>query len=71
MELTMTKEQALELARSATFRVFELAEYVTFAGVESALPMVADTDEFMLVLDGFTLEIINEHGDYQSFDLRG
>jgi hypothetical protein len=71
MELTMTQAQALELARSATFRAFELDDYDTFSGVESAFPVIAEVDEFILVLDGFTLEVINEHGDYQSFDLRG
>jgi hypothetical protein len=41
-----------ELLRSLTFKPFSQNDYYGFAGVESPLPMIAETDTHVFVLDG-------------------
>lgn len=68
--MEMTRDEALALARSATFRHFTHYDYNAFAGVCSALPMIAESGELTLVLDGYTLEISDNDGNWETFDLR-
>lgn len=68
--MEMTRETALALARSLTFRHFSHYDFNAYAGVNSPLPMIADNEEYTLVLDGNVLEVTeNETGDWETFDL--
>lgn len=67
--MLIERSDALALARSATFRHFDKSDFYAFSGVCSALPMIAEADGLTLILDGYTLEVVNDEGDYETFDL--
>ena len=70
MALELDRDAALALARGVTFRHFTSYDYNAFAGVCSALPMIAESGDLTLVLDGYTLEISDNDGEWETFDLR-
>lgn len=71
--MDISREIALKLAYSATFKHFSRFDHDAFAGVRSALPMIADTiyegTELLMVLDGNFLEISDNDGNFEVFDL--
>lgn len=46
-----------ELLSSLTFRVFTKTDYYGFSGVESPVPLIAETDEFLVIIDGSYAEL--------------
>lgn len=67
----MERNEALALARTLTFTHFTRFDYDAYAGVQSALPMVAETETHTFILDGKTLVVSeNETGEEEHFDLR-
>lgn len=46
-----------ELLRSLDFKPFTQNDYYGFAGVESPIPMIAETEAYIAVLDGGYLEL--------------
>ena len=71
--MEMTRETALKLAKSLTFSHFSRFDHDAFAGVRSALPMIAETEfegkDLVLVLDGNVLEISDTEGEFVTFNL--
>lgn len=71
--MEMTRETALKLAKSLTFVHFSRFDHDAFAGVRSALPMIAETEfegkELVFVLDGNVLEISDTEGEFVTFNL--
>lgn len=45
------------LLQSLTFRPFTRTDYYGFSGVESPIPMIAETPEFTVVIDGDYAEL--------------
>lgn len=43
--------------RSLNFRVFSRNDYFGFAGVESPVPLIAESDDQLVVLDGVYCEV--------------
>lgn len=46
-----------DLLSSLEFRKFEKTDYYGFAGVESPVPMIAETDDFCVIIDGNIAEL--------------
>lgn len=46
-----------EFLRSLNFRVFDETDYYGFAGVESPVPLIAENDEQIVILDGAYCEV--------------
>jgi hypothetical protein len=42
---------------SLKFRVFDTDDYYGFAGVTSPVPLIAETDEFLVIIDGCYAEV--------------
>jgi hypothetical protein len=59
-ELTLV--EALGLIATLTFRPFDESDYYGFSGVESENPMLAENDEWLVILDGFNVEFISSNG---------
>lgn len=58
----MKVEITREFLKSLTFRVFDETDYYGFAGVESPVPLIADTDELLVILDGDRCEVYDLEG---------
>ncbi len=56
MEKPMTRENALALIAQLQFRPFSKADWQSFAGAESENPLIAENDEYLVVLDGNIVE---------------
>lgn len=59
-ELTLV--EALGLIATLKFRPFDESDYNGFSGVESENPMIAENDEFVVVLDGDCVEFLSMNG---------
>ena len=46
-----------ELLKSLTFRTFTKTDYYGFSGVESPVPLIAETDELLVIIDGSYAEL--------------
>ncbi len=49
---------------SLNFRVFTLHDYDGFAGVQSPVPLIAETDKFLVILDGDYAEVYSVENDW-------
>jgi hypothetical protein len=58
----LTFAEALNLIATLTFRPFSESDYWGFAGVESENPMIAENDEFYVILDGETVGFLSMNG---------
>ena len=52
-----------EFLSSLSFRPFEQNDYFGFGGVESPVPLIAETDEFVVIIDGQRCEVFGETED--------
>ena len=66
-----TKAELLGLIAKTQFRPFEEADWWAFAGCESKEPMIGETDEYIIVLDGAQVNIVHPDDGYggQLFEL--
>ena len=46
-----------ELLNSLNFRTFTKTDYYGFSGVESPVPLIAETDELLVIIDGSYAEL--------------
>lgn len=46
-----------EFLASLPFRPFQKTDYYGFSGVESPVPLIAETDEFLAIIDGQYCEV--------------
>jgi hypothetical protein len=66
----LTLAEALGLVASLEFRPFGEADYRGFSGVESENPMIAENEDFYVVLDGERVEFLSMNGHiHQQFRL--
>lgn len=49
--------------RSLSFKPFSEFDYQGFAGVESPVPLIAETDEYLIILDGNRCEVYGHSGE--------
>ena len=67
----MEREEALAVARTLTFTQFSRFDFDAWAGVKSALPMIAENETHTFIIDGYTLVVVPYgEGDEEHFDLR-
>lgn len=66
----MDRNLVLAVALGLQFRHFSETDYDAYAGVNSELPMIAETGNHTFILDGNVLVVIPDGlGDEQHFDL--
>jgi hypothetical protein len=66
MKLTAT--EALALIARSTFSPMDEADYEAFAGVEQENCLMAETDEFIIILDGSVAQFLEiDGGDVYNF----
>ena len=59
--LPQNAAEALKLLVNAKFRPFDDMDWSAWAGCESAEPMICETDDFTVILDGETVTF-NQYG---------
>jgi len=52
-----------------TFRVMDETDKMGFAGVESPVPLIAETEEFLVIIDGDRCEVYDEQSDFGPVDV--
>ena len=59
-----------EFLRSLNFRPFEKTDYFGFCGVESPVPLIAEKDNILVIIDGIYAElyITSENGEIDCVD---
>ena len=54
-----------EFLRSLVFRPFTAEDYYGFAGVQSPVPMIAETQERLVVIDGVHCEVYGVENEFE------
>ena len=54
----MTRESALALIATAKFAPFTKADWMSYSGCETENPLIAETDEWVIIVDGNFVEIL-------------
>jgi hypothetical protein len=67
--LDLDRNEALILIAKTQFHPFTKADYVSFAGVESETPYIAETEDYIIILDDNMVQFMNAEGDFKSFFL--
>ena len=57
-ENAMTRETALLLLATTTMEPFTKADWMSFSGCNTENPLIGETDEWVIILDGNELEIL-------------
>lgn len=55
----MDKSRALTTIARTTFRPFERVEWETYAGVNSENPLIGESHEYVIIIDGDIVEFID------------
>lgn len=66
----LSAAEILRLVANADFRPFTQSDFRSFAGVETANPLISEIEEFIVILDGDTVCVLNEDGDERGFRLK-
>lgn len=69
--LDLDHTEALRLIAQTTFHPFTKADYQTYGGVESTNPMLGETDDYLIIIDGDLIQFHNMEGDFANFALLG
>jgi hypothetical protein len=69
--LDLNHTEALRLIAQTTFHPFTNADYQTYGGVESTNPMLGETSDYLIIIDGDLIQFHNMEGDFVSFYLKG
>lgn len=69
--LKLNRAEALMLIAQTKFHPFTNADYQTYGGVESTNPMIGETDDYLIIIDGVLVQFHNMEGDFESFYLKG
>lgn len=56
--------EALKMLATTAMRPFTKEDWYGFAGCETKDPMIGESGEFVIILDGNTLNIIHDEDDY-------
>lgn len=54
----MTREQALMLVATTQMRPFTKTDWMGFSGCETENPLIGETDEWVVIVDGNYIEIL-------------
>lgn len=66
----LDRSTALMLIAQTTFHPFTNADYQSFAGVESDNPMIGETGNYVIIIDGVVVQFNDVEGNYVSFTMR-
>lgn len=66
-ESLMTPEKALALVASLQFRPFEKADWMSFSGCNTDNPLIAESDEYLVIVDGNEIEVFVADTEYEGF----
>lgn len=66
----LTAAEILRLVANADFRPFTERDFMCFGGVETANPLISEIEEFIVILDGDTVCVLNEDGEEKGFRLK-
>jgi len=69
--LDLDRSEALLLIAQTTFHPFTKADYQTYGGVESTNPMIGETEQYLIIIDGELIQFHDMEGDFLSFYLKG
>ena len=69
--LDLDRSEALLLIAQTTFHPFTKADYQTYGGVESDNPMIGETEQYLIIIDGELIQFHDMEGDFLSFYLKG
>ena len=69
--LDLDRSTALMLIAQTKFHPFTNADYQIFAGVESDNPMIGETDNYNIIIDGVVVQFNDGNGDFVNFTLLG
>ena len=53
-----------EFLKGLTFRVMDEDDKMGFAGVQSPVPLIAETDNYLVIIDGDRCEVYGEDSDF-------
>ena len=53
-----------EFLKGLTFRVMDEDDKMGFAGVQSPVPLIAETDDYLVIIDGDRCEVYGEDSDF-------
>ena len=56
--------EALKMLAGATMRPFTQCDWYGFAGCETKDPMIGESGEFVIVLDGTLLNVVHQDDDF-------
>jgi len=59
----MTAIEILRLAATTELRPFTKADWMSFAGCESTDPLIGEVDDYIVLVDGDLIAVINEDGE--------
>jgi hypothetical protein len=69
--LDLDHSAALRLIAQTTFHPFTNADYQTYGGVESTNPMIGETEQYVIIIDGDLIQFHDMEGDFFNFTLLG
>lgn len=69
--LDLDRSEALRLIAQTTFHPFTKADYQTYGGVESTNPMLGETEQYLIIIDGDLIQFHDMEGDFVNFTLLG
>lgn len=65
----ISKIEALKAIAKSEFRPFNENDWDSYSGCESAEPLIAELEDFVIVIDGDEVYFEDETGDYILFSL--
>lgn len=68
--INLDRTEALRLIAQTTFHPFTNADYQTYGGVESTNPMIGETEDYLIIIDGDLIQFHDMEGDFVSFTMR-
>ena len=66
----MDLSTALNMIARLTFRDFAQSDWMSFGGCESEKPLIAETDEYTIMIDGDIVEFFGADNESFRFELR-
>lgn len=67
--LNLDRNAALILIAQTEFRPFNLVDYDVYAGVEGDNPYIGESNDYIIILDGNMVQLIDAEGNFKSFFL--
>jgi len=60
----MDHTEALVLVAKAQFRPFDKSDYDSFAGVQSPNPYVGEYEDYLIIIDGSEIQVMDQDGNH-------